>query len=256
MLRTERGLKYFTLGDGEEAVICHPSLGLGRFLFYRALAPLSRRYQVISYDPRGVGENSAFEPELEAWVDDVGDLMVQLNRPCHLIGVSLGTWVMSRAAARWPERVGRLILVGTTPVFSDGQALVDARRSEFETTTMPEFARQYADATLTAFCDPEIKEQLVADLKTRDPEQYLKAMEAIYLVDNADAFSGVRAETLIIVGAQDRRTTPSMADRAAELIERSQVRVVPDAGHLALLDQPERVQALFETFLATGAVDD
>ena len=66
MLRTKQGLKYFAMGDGPEAVVCHPSLGLGRFLFYRLVPPLSRRYRVVTYDPRGVGENAAFAPELDA----------------------------------------------------------------------------------------------------------------------------------------------------------------------------------------------
>ena len=256
MLRTKRGFKYFAIGDGAEAVICHPSLGLGRFLFYRAVPPLSRRYEVVTYDPRGVGENQALEPDLEAWVDDVGDLMVQLGKPCHLIGVSLGTWVMARAAAHWPEGTARVILMSTTLGFPDGGESVQARRHEFESVPMSEFARQYADSTLTSFCEPEVKEQLIADLKTCDVAQYLKAMEAIYLVDNVAAFQGIQAETLVVAGAQDRRTPPAMADRVGELIQKSLVKVLPDAGHLALLDQPERVQQLSLEFLSTGSIDD
>ena len=256
MLHTEKGLKYLTLGDGPEAVICHPSLGLGRFLFYRLIPPLSRHYQVISYDPRGVGDNAKWEPRLDDWVEDVGDLMASVNKPCHLLGVSLGTWVMSRAALRWPERVGRLVLMGTALGFSGGLELVESRREEFLNQSMDEFALHYEESTLTRFVDVEVKDQLVQELRMQSVESYLKAMQEIYLVDNRETFQNLEAETLVIVGTKDDRTTPAMADEAAQAILHSSLCLVPNASHLALLDQPQRVQTLVETFLATGVVDD
>ncbi len=256
MLRTENGLKYCMTGDGPQAVICHPSLGLGRFLFYRLIPPLSRHYTVISYDPRGVGENQVFEPDLEAWVNDVGDLMALAQKPCHLVGVSLGTWVMARAAARWPNSVSRLVLIGATPGFADGKAAIESRRQQLAEMPMTEFARQYASQTLTAFAAEEVQEQLAADLQTQSPQAYLKAMSAIYLEDNVSTFAAVQAPTLVLVGSQDGRTPPTMADAAADLLPRGSVRVVANAGHLALLDQPRRVAELIEEFLQTGIVDD
>lgn len=256
MERTVGGLKYFAMGDGPEAVICHPSLGLGRFLFYRLILGLSRHFRVMSYDPRGIGENAALAPDLEAWVEDVGDLMTLAGTRCHLIGVSLGTWVMSRAAVRWPDRTGRLVMMGTTPGFSNGASLVDARRRELATISMADFAQQYADATLTRFADSDIKQQLVMDLRGADADKYLASMAAIYLTDNTAVFEAVKAETLVVVGSLDARTPPQMADRAAQLIPESAVRIIPDAGHLALLDQPIRVQELIESFLRTGTIND
>lgn len=256
MLRTENGLKYCVTGDGPQAVICHPSLGLGRFLFYRLVPPLSRRYTIVTYDPRGVGENQALEPDLQAWVDDVGDLMALVQKPCHLLGVSLGTWVMSRAAARWPDVVQRVILMGATPGFADGESAVAARRQALAEIPMEKFARQYASQTLTAFADEEVQEQLAVDLASQDADSYIKAMAAIYLVDNVAALKAVLAPTLVLVGSQDARTPPSMADAVAELLPHGVVRVVANAGHLALLDQPQRTEELIAEFLATGVIDD
>lgn len=256
MQRTQSGVKYFQMGDGPEAVICHPSLGLGRFLFYRLIPPLARRYRVMVLDPRGIGENARFEPTLENWVNDVGDLLTEAARPTHLVGVSLGTWVMARAQIRWPEAVHRLVLMSTTPGFADGLAAVEARRKQLAEATMESFARQYAADTLREHTDREILEQLVADMRTVDPGQYLQAMEAIYGTDNREVFRQVTAETLIVAGSNDTRTPPRMADQAAALIPASQVRILPDAGHLVLLDQPRRVEALVLRFLADGRLED
>lgn len=256
MERTPSGLKYFVMGDGPYAVICHPSLGLGRFLFSRLLPPLSRDYQVFAYDPRGVGENREMEPSLDAWVLDVGELMDIADRPVHLIGVSLGTWVMARVAARWPERVGRLVLMGTTPGFDEGAQQVEARRQELTNLGMDAYARQYAEATLLARVDSEVREQLMEDLKSTDVASYLQAMAAIYLVGNQKVFPRISCDTLIMNGSLDRRTTPLQADLAQALIPHSQVRILPEAGHLALLDQPGRVEDVIREFLATGRLID
>lgn len=256
VLRSASGLKYFEMGKGSQTIIFHPSLGLGRFLFYRMIPPLSRQYRVVAFDPRGFGDNGALDPNLEDWVADVGALMAAASGPCHLIGVSLGTWVMSRAAVRWPERVGRLVLMGTTPGFTGGVEAVAARRRTFEETTMDAFARDYAQSTLTRFADAEVVEQLVEDLKRADPDKYLEAMAAIYLVDNRSIFDQVSAPTLIIAGALDKRTPPTAAEQAARLIPGSSLRVLPNAGHLALLDQPLRVQELVEAFFNGVETDD
>jgi 3-oxoadipate enol-lactonase len=256
VLRAASGLKYFESGKGPETIIFHPSLGLGRFLFYRMIAPLSRSFRVVAYDPRGFGDNQALEPNLEAWVSDVGELMASSSGPCHLIGVSLGTWVMSRAAVRWPERVGRLVLMGTTPGFADGAAAVAARREALRQTTMAEFAREYADSTLTRFAYAEVKDQLIEDLKRAGPDNYLEAMSAIYLADNRTVFTEIAAPTIVITGALDTRTPPSAGEQATRLIPHSTLRVVSNAGHLVLLDQPGRVEELVNAFIAGEEIDD
>lgn len=256
VLRTASGLKYFEMGTGSETVIVHPSLGLGRFLFYRLIPPLSRRYRVVAFDPRGFGDNRLLDPDLNTWVSDVGELIAASAGVCHLIGVSLGTWVMSRAAVRWPDRIGRLVLMGTTPGFSDGAGAVQSRREELSQISMDDFALHYAESTLTRFADRDVLEQLVEDLKTAPPDNYLQAMAAIYLVDNREVFTQIAAQTLVIAGAWDSRTTPAQAEEATRLIPRGTLRVLPTAGHLALLDQPGRVQELVEAFLATGEIGD
>lgn len=256
MDRADSGLKYFTMGNGSQVVICHPSLGMGRFLFNRLIPPLSRRYTVISYDPRGVGDNAHLAPTMDGWVEDVHQLLEMVGKPAHLVGVSLGTWVMARVAANWPFLVERLVLMGTTPGFADGRAVLEARTQELQNISMQQFARWYVSNTLSSDVDAEIQEQMVIELASVDPEQYLKAMQAIYLEDNRSVFPQVKVPTLILVGSQDLRTPPAMADEADGLIPGSTVHVIPNAGHLALLDQPLRVWHILESYLQFGTIDD
>lgn len=146
--RTSEGIKYWVMGDGPEAVFCHPSLGLGRFLFHRLIPPLSRHYTVVTWDPRGIGDNAGYVPRLTDWVKDVVSMMDEVGKPAHLIGVSLGTWVMPRVALARPEAVQKLVMIGATPGFAGGEEQVAARRQEIEQMGMAAFARQYAEGTL------------------------------------------------------------------------------------------------------------
>jgi pimeloyl-ACP methyl ester carboxylesterase len=55
--------------------------------------------------------------------------------------------------------------------------------------------------------------------------------------------------TLLIWGDKDSFGPPSLAQEMAQLMPNSRVEVVPDAGHLAWLDQPETVAGLIVNFL-------
>jgi 3-oxoadipate enol-lactonase len=256
--RTSEGIKYWVMGDGPEAVFCHPSLGLGRFLFHRLMPPLSRRYTVVTWDPRGIGDNAGYVPRLTDWVNDVVSMIDEVGKPAHLIGVSLGTWVMPRVALARPETVQKLVMIGATPGFAGGEEQVAARRQEIEQIGMAAFARQYAEGTLAPAADEDMRQKLADSLAECRPDAYLASMREIYLVDNRTIWPNVRQPTLFLVGSRDSRTPPAAAEALAELLPQglAQVRVIPQAGHLALLDYPDRVYHLIEEFLSRGTLSD
>ena len=68
----------------------------------------------------------------------------------------------------------------------------------------------------------------------------------------APALARVAAPTLVVVGARDAASLPTARDLAAAL-PHARLAVVPDAGHVVNLAQPERVNALLGEFLAALA---
>ncbi len=256
-MQTVRGITYHMYGEGPEAVLCHPSLGLGQFLFHRIRPALSREYTVVLWDPRGVGDNGHFYPTLEDWVGDTIDILRDINKPAHLLGVSLGTWVMSRVAAVNPGQLVRsLTLIGATRGFSHGEQEIAARRQQLEHMTMREFAQNYADNTLTVYALPEVKENLVLEMGEVDKEKYLQAMQAIYTVRNEEVYRQIAVPTLVMVGVEDTRTPPAEADEVQKLIKGSEVKALPRCGHLAVLDQPQRVIHECRYFWTNGHMAD
>ena len=247
-MKAPNGLVYYRQGVGKETILMHPSLGLGRFLFHRLSPFLTPHYSVVTWDPRGVGDRRDREPSLSGWVDDVLTLIEASDEPVHLLGISLGTWVMGRAAVLASDQIASLTLIGASLGFAGGEEEVARRRQQLNDEGMAEFGKRYAETTLMPATQKEIKDNLAIELGLVKPESYLTAMKAIYTEGNQTVFSEIRCPTLVLVGQQDQRTPPAMADAVAETIHTPYVRIIPRAGHLAVLDQPGRVAAIVSAF--------
>ncbi|MDA8194094.1 MAG: alpha/beta hydrolase [Thermaerobacter sp.] len=247
-MRTASGVKYYVAGAGGTAILCHPSLGLGRFLFHRLGPLLAGEHTVVTWDPRGVGDQARREANLDGWVNDTLEIARAVGKPACLLGVSLGSWVVARAAVKEPEWVAGLILQGTTLGFREGASEVDKRKRQLAEQGMEVFARQYADTTLIGDNDV-LRNNLAWELSQVEPNRYVEAMAEIYTVSNREVFSQLKVRTLVMAGSMDRRTSPAEADKAAAAIPGARVAIVPRAGHLAALDQPNAVAEIVRRFL-------
>ena len=69
--------------------------------------------------------------------------------------------------------------------------------------------------------------------------------------DSTGLLPSMRIPALVIVGQEDVLTTPADAERIANGIPGAQLVVIPNAGHLSNLEQPEHFTSAIEAF-ATG----
>jgi pimeloyl-ACP methyl ester carboxylesterase len=66
--------------------------------------------------------------------------------------------------------------------------------------------------------------------------------------DSADLLRRITVPALVIVGADDVLTTTADAERMAQCIADAQLVVIPDAGHLSNLEQPDQFTVALEGF--------
>ncbi|OLE25471.1 MAG: alpha/beta hydrolase [Actinobacteria bacterium 13_1_20CM_3_71_11] len=101
-----------THGTGRPLVLLHGGLGSGE-MFGPVLPALAERYQVIAVDLQGHGRTADIDRPIEipllagdiaALIDHLG-----LDRP-DVVGYSLGGGVALHTAARYPDKVGRLVI--------------------------------------------------------------------------------------------------------------------------------------------------
>jgi pimeloyl-ACP methyl ester carboxylesterase len=192
--------------------------------------------------------------------------------PVHLVGNSMGGAVSVRVAARRPDLVRTLTLV--SPALPD----LKVRRSvaHFPLLALPfigerlvrQWALRYpvenrvAGVFETCFSDPSRlhPDRFAAEveaLRRRDGLSY----EAASLVGAARTLVGetlrpaplslwraaarVTAPCLVLFGQDDRLVHPRLAVRAASVFRDTRVRVLPATGHLAQMERPGLVAALF-----------
>jgi pimeloyl-ACP methyl ester carboxylesterase len=66
--------------------------------------------------------------------------------------------------------------------------------------------------------------------------------------DSTHLLKAITIPTLVIVGADDVLTPQADAERIVKGIEGAELVVIPDAGHLSNLEQPDRFTAAVERF--------
>ena len=190
----------------------------------------------------------------------------------HLVGNSMGGAVSVRVAARRPDLVKTLTLI--SPAMPD----LKVRRTvvHFPLLALPfvgeRLVRQWAvrfpvenrvtGVFATCFSDPSRLHPdrfaaEVAALRRRDALSY----DAASLVGAARtlvsetlrpplfslwrAAGHVTAPSLVLFGRDDRLVHPRLADRAARVFRNARVQVLPETGHLAQMERPGLVAALF-----------
>jgi pimeloyl-ACP methyl ester carboxylesterase len=99
-------------GAGRPLILLHGGLGSGE-MFGPVIPALAERHQVVAVDLQGHGRTADIDRpiDLRLMADDIAALMdhLGLDRP-DLVGYSLGGGVALSTAARYPAKVGRLVV--------------------------------------------------------------------------------------------------------------------------------------------------
>jgi pimeloyl-ACP methyl ester carboxylesterase len=137
-------LYYETHGSGRPMVLLHGGLGSGE-MFGPVLPALAANHQVVVVDLQGHGRTADIDRPIDVrlMADDIAALIdhLGLDRP-DLVGYSLGGGVALHTAAKYPAKVGRLVVASANirpeaiyPDMREQQAQVGAAAAEFLTDT-------------------------------------------------------------------------------------------------------------------------
>jgi pimeloyl-ACP methyl ester carboxylesterase len=160
-----------------------------------------------------------------------------------LAGSSVGAAMAAEIAAIWPQTVKRLALIAPFGLYADDEPPTDP------------WAQRPPDVPNLFCADPKIWESLKEQPEGLNspewPIEQVRASEAaariFWPLGNTrleKRLPLIAAPTLLVWGAEDRIMPPSYAQRFAKGITgKSEVKVIPGAGHLAELDKPDEVAA-------------
>ena len=231
---------------GAPVLVLSHALGLSMAMWDPQVAPLSRAFRVVRYDHRGHGGSPV--PAGRYRIEDLGrDVLRLIDRLAlervAFCGLSLGGMVGLWLAANAPERVDRLVVCCAAARmprpndYAERAKLVRAQGMDAIADRV--IGRWFTPAFLTRRPDAVagIKELLLAT----PPEGYAATCEALAAMDLLDDLPRIVASTRVIAAAEDQSTPPEQSQEIARRIPGAELVVIPDAAHLANVEQPEAI---------------
>ena len=238
-------------GDGPPVLFIH-SLGTNSYLYRDQIAALKSGYRCIAPDCRGHGAssyNGTFTVEdvaadHKAVLDHLG-----IER-CHVIGLSMGGPIALNFNARWPDTVRSLVLADAFARIREGaEDRIYATQEAVAYLTMLEFGNQYAGDRLLPSTPIEKLDALAAEIAKCPPKAYVDTVRAIFTYDASGDLARVGVPTLILIGDSDDATPMAESEFIRDGIRGSEIRIIPQAGHLSTIDSPEEFTAALRGFL-------
>jgi pimeloyl-ACP methyl ester carboxylesterase len=216
---------------------------------------LARDRRVLRVDYPGFGHSPppAGPVPLDAYARALREVLAGKKIPrADGLGLSIGSYTLLELSRQAPLFFDRLVLVssrataGTPESRADREAI--AKRAEAEGVAW--IAPIWAPLLLRP--DPELSTlRLVESIICRATPQGVAAGARALAArgDQSAAAKGITAKTLVIHGGEDRLTPLAEAELLAQLVPRSQLEVIPGAGHLPHLDEPDRFNRAVLSFL-------
>jgi pimeloyl-ACP methyl ester carboxylesterase len=252
-------LAFDDVGPGPVVVLIH-GFPFDRSMWSHQRSSVGSIYRVILPDLRGHGTSAAPEGiyTVDEMADDVLELLdaLQIAEPVVIGGLSMGGYVALSIAARHPERLKALMLINTRASADTSEtARVReelARQVEASGETEPVVAAMLPKLFTRATF--EHHPRLVArlhDVMARTPARAVVGTLRGLAIrpDRTDDLAGIAVPTLILAGADDALISLEESESMARLIPGSTLVIIPEAGHLAPLENPGATDSAILGFL-------
>lgn len=226
---------------------------------------MTEHFTVIDYDHRGYGQSDRPEGRytMATWADDLASLLDAIGvQRTHIHGGSMGGFIATLFAARYPERVDRLVISGAIAKcdrmarmqFEIWKAIArsygtDSNELAVELCTKA-LSRPFLDES---FGDEQV--QAIREVVARNVEVdvFCDACDAMIETDVTAELSQIAAPTLLLCGTDDCLTPLDCGPdgvgmrRMAELIPGARLHVFEGCGHGNLIERAdESIQVIVE----------
>ena len=254
-------LSHMADGAGEPLVLLN-GIAMTAISWEVVARPLAQHYRVIRCDFRGQLMTPAPPPENVAeHADDVANLLDQLGvESPHIVGTSFGGVVGTMVAARHPDRVRSLTTIASADGFDELMAVEVARWRAACVDALESSDRGHlSDILEPVVYSPAWVEAHKAERAQRRaqisalPDQWFEGL--IGLLDSAhslrlrEELDRVRCPTLVIAAELDGFVPVDRARGLAEAIDGASFKIIEEAGHAVVVEQPQRVVELCLEFL-------
>lgn len=264
-------------GMGAAPVLALHGLASSANWYERLAARLSRRDRVAAPDQRGHGQTTQASSGYD-WHTLATDAIHFLDHlgleKVALLGHSWGGNVAINVAARFPERISRLVMIDGG--FLDGHLLPDASWEVFRNRYAPRNVSGTRQDFLDRIshqlgdCWDEDLERIVQTMVYEDddgqiqdilrPSNHAQVLEAMWGEPPSVTLPSIQCPTLIVpagsrpdrAGSSFNLTKTVMVEAAAKAVPNNRVHWIPETIHDIGYDKPDELAAVIEEFLEEG----
>lgn len=246
-------------GRGTPLLLIH-GYPLNKRLWTPQLEGLSGSARVIAPDLRGHGESQAVPGtySMDLLADDCAALLdtLKIQGPVVICGLSMGGYVSFAFFRRYPERVAGLILAATRalPDSPEGQV----KRDQAANLVREKGIKPVVESLLPKMFSPQNyknKPELSEEVREIMMNTSLEGVTGDLIgmkerPDSSPFLSEIDKPTLILCGEEDQIVSMDEIENMRSGIPGAKVRMLPEAGHLLNLEDPEWFNAAIREFLA------
>ena len=244
------------------ALVLLHAFPIGASLWEPQLRAVPDGWRLITPDLRGFGGSTEVESSSAAsmsdYADDVVDLLQELGVKRAVIGgCSMGGYAALALLQAHPEMFDGLILVNTRAGGDSPEARANRRNmlavvdregpSGVARDMMPKLignTTKETNSTIEAFVRRLIKQQTPVAIRGA-------IHRMMHRPDSTPLLARVSVPTLVITGAEDEMIPVDESRSMAGAVKGATLVIIPGAGHLSSLEQPEAFNDAVNTFLAT-----
>ncbi len=231
---------YETYGQGQPLVLLH-GFGASGSVWAKFVPEFAKLYQVLVPDLRGHGRstNPLNQFTHRQAAHDVFALLDQLGiKQFKAMGISTGGMTLLHMATQQPARVETMVLIGATSYFPE-QARAIMRKATLESLRPQDYERQrqihkHGDAQIRA-----LRQQFHNFKDSYDDMNF-----------TGPYLSTITARTLIVHGDRDAFFPVTIPVEMYRSIPQSALWIIPNGGHVPILDPKVPFVATTTAFLA------
>jgi non-heme chloroperoxidase len=253
-------LDYAEAGNPEGApiIFVHGYLDSRRIWDF-ALPHLPQQYRLVFVSQRGFGDadkpqtgftQTDYVKDLDAFLETMGIAQAVI------VGHSMGGLIAHYFAVRNPQKVRRLVLVGTAPTAASSEIVGGTVMDEINRLTDPidsAFVRLSQSEQLRSPVPESVLDAVVAETLKAPARSWQGAMAGMLSEDHAARLAEIKCPTLILYGDGDMYFTMEDQRELQRLIPQAQLKIYPGVGHGVQWEKPVEFARDLSLFLASAS---
>ena len=229
----------------------------GEMTYYKMIPALAERFRVIIPDHRNHGKSDRIRGSVEVSdlaLETIGVIDALGYERFDVFGYSLGGMAAQVLAYRYPERVRRLILAGTSAYPVD-RLRIPARFAFWISRAVARLSKKevviltYRYLLRSGIVEARHARWFWAAMLNRDPTLYYESGKAAWRFDSRSWVGEIDVPTMVIIPTNDQIVATRTQHELAELIDPERTVEIVGVGHESVMSRPEEYVAAIESFL-------